>query len=484
LLTGWRLLHRVTPGRVLLFGATLGLLALAKFSAPMFVFVFAALVVLRLTHRAPLIVAGGARRWRIRGWLRLGALMPAAIAAAAIAYALLWGAYGFRYYPTPGGGPAEYQLKWEYLLGDIPYTMQTPVPEGMAANHPVPVEPTLVRTVVRWARDHRLLPEAYLWGFADVYTFSKWRPAFFLGEYSTTGWPAFFPVAILLKTPLALLALAVAAIVLLARLDRYERRTRRLWYRLGPLLVFTGIYVLFAVRGNLNIGLRHLLPAECALAVGGGVLGLAIVRRPRLFGGAVAALFLCANAATWAVRPSYLAFFNRLAGGPDQGHAYLVDSSLDWGQGLPRLGTWLAQHRGADRVYLSYFGSDSPWHEDLRVTRIGDGYFNREPINIPTQLRPGLYAVSASLLQGVYTMAPGPWTQAHEQAYQARLIRILAPDRMQLGSDFWFEWDQLRFTRLRHFLRTRKPDAQPDPSILVYRLTAEDLSEALGYRVN
>jgi hypothetical protein len=64
------------------------------------------------------------------------------------------------------------------------------------------------------------------------------------------------------------------------------------------------------------------------------------------------------------------------------------------------------------------------------------------------------------------------------------LARILAPDRLKLGSDLWFEWDQLRFTRLRHFLKTRKPDAQPDPSILVYRLSAEDLSAALGYRVN
>ncbi|HRG54600.1 MAG TPA: hypothetical protein PLG56_01050, partial [Lacunisphaera sp.] len=327
-------------------------------------------------------------------------------------------------------------------------------------------------------------PEAYLFGFAHVYTFSKWRPAFFLGEYGTTGWPLFFPVSILLKTPLALLALGLTALVLLLRLGRYERRTRRLWYRLGPLLAFVGIYAAFVLSGNLNIGIRHLLPAECAWCIVGGVLGLAVARAPLWLGVAVVLLFAGANAATWNVRPSYLAFFNRLAGGPDQGHAYLVDSSLDWGQGLPRLGAWLAQHRGTDRLYLAYFGSDSPWYEDLRAIRIGDGYFDREPINIPTQLRPGLYAVSASLLQGVYTMAPGAWTEALEQAYQQRLAKIVTPDRRKLGSDLWFEWDQLRFARLRHFLRTQKPAAQPDPSILVYRLSAADLTEALGYRVN
>ena len=484
LLTGWRMLHRVTAGRVLLFGLALGLLALAKFSAPMFVFVFAALVALRLAHPAPLRAAWGARRWRWRGWRRLPALAGGTCAAAALAYALIWGAYDFRYYPTRGGGPGEYPIKWEYLLNQIPYTMQTPVPEGLAANHPVAVAPSLVRTVVSWAKDHHALPEAYLFGFAHVYTFSKWRPAFFLGEYGTTGWPLFFPVSILLKTPLALLALGLTALVLLLRLGRYERRTRRLWYRLGPLLAFVGIYAAFVLSGNLNIGIRHLLPAECAWCIVGGVLGLAVARAPLWLGVAVVLLFAGANAATWNVRPSYLAFFNRLAGGPDQGYAYLVDSSLDWGQGLPRLGAWLAQHRGADRLYLAYFGSDSPWYEDLRAIRIGDGYFDREPINFPAHLHPGLYAVSATLLQGVYTMAPGPWTEAHEQAYQRRLAQIAAPDRMKLGSDVWFEWDQLRFARLRHFLRAQKPAAQPDPSILVYRLSAADLTEALGYRVN
>jgi hypothetical protein len=80
-------------------------------------------------------------------------------------------------------------------------------------------------------------------------------------------------------------------------------------------------------------------------------------------------------------------------------------------------------------------------------------------------------------------MSPGPWDEAYEQAYQRRLARALRPGEGGFGDQFWFEFDQLRFGRLRHFLLARRPDAQPDPSLLVYRLSAEDLTAALGYQV-
>ena len=482
-LTGWRLLHRVTVGRILLFGVAAGGLALAKFSAPLFVIIFAVLVILRLLRRAPLPVAVG--RWRgwCRGWRRWPALAAATGLAGLLALTLLWSAYGFRYAAAPGPAPVVFLLKWEYLLGQIPYSMQLPVPAGLEPIRPVAVQADFPRAVVQWARDHRVLPEAYLWGFAYVYTYSQWRPAFFLGEYDTTGWRSFFPVSILLKTPLATLVLALLAGMLLVRLHRQVRPAARWWYRLAPLLALILVYGAFAVFSRLNLGIRHLLPAEVACCVAGGVLVLAFRAWPRIGPALVALLFLAVNLATWSVRPGYLAYFNALAGGPDQGHAYLVDSSLDWGQGLPRLGTWFAQHRGTERVYLSYFGSDSPWYHDLRAIRIGDSFFNREPLNTPLQLYPGLYAISATQLQGVYTMAPGPWTAAHETAYQARLPLVFSENRMKLGGEFWLEWDQLRFARLRHFLLRQKPLARPDPSILIYRLGAGELSAALGYPV-
>jgi hypothetical protein len=38
---------------------------------------------------------------------------------------------------------------------------------------------------------------------------------------------------------------------------------------------------------------------------------------------------------------SFLAYFNKVIGGPDGGARYVVDSNLDWGQDLRRLGTFV-----------------------------------------------------------------------------------------------------------------------------------------------
>ncbi len=51
---------------------------------------------------------------------------------------------------------------------------------------------------------------------------------------------------------------------------------------------------------------------------------------------------VCASALeTVSVYPHFTAFFNQAAGGPAQGANYLVDSSLDWGQDLKKLKTYM-----------------------------------------------------------------------------------------------------------------------------------------------
>lgn len=37
------------------------------------------------------------------------------------------------------------------------------------------------------------------------------------------------------------------------------------------------------------------------------------------------------------IHPHYLAYFNELAEGPNNGYKYLVDSNMDWGQDLKGL---------------------------------------------------------------------------------------------------------------------------------------------------
>ena len=73
-------------------------------------------------------------------------------------------------------------------------------------------------------------------------------------------------------------------------------------------------------------------------------------------------LFLAESAAAY---PGYLSFFNVATGGTQNGHRYLLDSNLDWGQDLKRLGHY-AESRKIEKLCLSYFGTADPEFYGIR----------------------------------------------------------------------------------------------------------------------
>src|SRR6185369_4045796 len=86
------------------------------------------------------------------------------------------------------------------------------------------------------------------------------EPSFFLGALNDHGSWAFFPVLILVKSPIPfLIALTIGVVALL-------RRRRRDWQRMAPMLGAAAI-VASAMPATINIGLRHILPAFPLLAV-------------------------------------------------------------------------------------------------------------------------------------------------------------------------------------------------------------------------
>jgi hypothetical protein len=472
-LSGWRLLHRVSPGRVVLFGLALAGLALAKHSAVLFVPVFILLLGATLLRGAPLRVRLPGVALRLRGRGKVAALGGAVLVAFLLAWTALWAGHGFRYQATADGTATHFPVSWDTLLAPEPFLMGPGGLPGLPEGERVLVQRDAVRSVVAWARTHHLLPEAYLHGFIHSYTYAQWRPAYFLGEYRITGWAAFFPTIYLLKTPLAVLALLLAAGWRLAP----AVCSSRLRHRLLPLVVLGSVYAVFALTSKLNIGYRHLLPLEAVLCVGGGALAGGLRPGRALV---VLLLLLAAQAESWSARPDYLSFFNRLSGGPDAAYRLVVDSSLDWGQGLPALAAWQHTQPGDEPLYLAYFGAGSPGYFGVQAARIGDAQFDSAAHTEPRQLGPGLYAVSATLLQGVYTPVPGPWTLAHEKLYRelAAATRSAA-DGPPVSAGTEAAWNQIRFARLRHYLLSQTPLARPDPSILVYRLDARQLAEAL-----
>jgi hypothetical protein len=360
--------------------------------------------------------------------------------------------------------------------------------DGVTASDTVELRPGIVQHVVRTLRDHRLLPEAYLYGLAFVDRFSRHRLAYFAGEFRERGWREFFPAAFLLKTTLPTLLAVVAAWVAWAR----HRRRGRLAYCLAPLALLTAVYWTAAIFSHLNIGHRHLLPLYPALYVFcGAIAGLTWRRGSAL----VLALGVWQAADALTVRPHYLTFFNALAGGPTGGHRFLVDSSLDWGQGLPELQRWLSRHAGRERIYLSYFGSDEPERLGLRATRIGDAYFDHSGARtVLPALEAGLYCISATMLHRVYTEVRGPWSEGYEAEYlrlsRWALAQQKKPTAQWTGPDGHAidgvgrvlelaRLEQLRFGRLCRYLERRTPDDVVANSVFIYRLSETEIVAAL-----
>lgn len=458
--TWWRLLHAVTWARLALAGTAAGLLALTKFSAVLFAPVALALLLVRLTNREPLPVPGNAGSMRnVAGIRRVVPLGLASLGTVLVAVAVIWTAYGGRFAATPAGAEERtFQLPWSTVLME----------EQADAAH----RPGIVQAFVREARDRQLLPEAFLYGLTYTDYFSRARAAFFAGEHRTTGWRSFFPTVFAMKTTLPALlllglALASAAVAL--------RRDRTLLYRTAPLWVFAAVYGAFAIRSQLNIGHRHLLPLYPILYVALGAVALPRLAPIRWAGPVVAGLLLWHAVESWRVRPHYLTYFNALAGGPAGAHRYFVDSSLDWGQGLPDLARWLEEAAPNEPVYLAYFGTDEPSRHGIQAIPIIGGVIRWPGDDVLHPLTPGIYCVSATRYRRVYSGAQGPWTMERELAYRRLLARAPLSEPSERRA-----LEELRFARLCNFLETRAPDAVVANSILVFRLGPVDLAEAIG----
>jgi hypothetical protein len=352
-----RVADRATAARIVSAGAALGAALLSKHSALLLVGVLPALVVAACVARD-----------------RASAALPRALGtvvlAGMVAYAALWAGYRFRYEAAGDLAPTA-PLEWRTSS-----------------------EPRLAERVAHYAADHRLLPEAYVHGVADLSVRAQGRRAFLGGALSSTGFWYYFPVAFLLKTPLPLLLLLGAAVV--RRPDRTEAVF--VW---APAVVFGA----FALTTRVNIGYRYLLPVLPFAFVAAGVTVARLLERGRRMRIAVAALGAWYALGTLANHPHHLAYFNELAGGPGGGYRYLVDSNVDWGQDLKRLAAYVAAEH-IPHVRLSYFGTASP--DYYRVPHdLLPSTMRPFPAQFLAHVRSGdIVVVSATNLQGVYLPKP------------------------------------------------------------------------------
>jgi hypothetical protein len=417
-------------------------------------------------------------------------------AALMLCWGLLWAAYGFRYSAAAPRQGESFTFPWTETLITQPHERCLYMADGATQGRLAHVEAGVVQYFVAAAARSHFLPESWLYGLAFVDNNARYRPAFLCDEWEATGWWWFFPFALLVKsTPVELLLFAAVGgvWVVLARASASERR---LAYKCAAPFAAAFIYAAFALSSHLNIGHRHILPLY---GFGFILTGLVFYRLRKKTSSAfslvvVAVLTGSQLFASLTIRPHYLTYFNALTGGPDRGHRYLVDSSLDWGQGLPDLAEWLKTNVAGRRVYLSYFGSDEPTRFGINATRIGDVYFQPDQqlsAGAPPYL-PGVYVFSATMWQRVNTLVRGPWRPGYEKSYQELrrfwreepaplldgLTRTTADGRE--SRQRLIRYEQLCFGRLIHSLRNRPPDAIVAHTQLVFFLNDKDLKAALS----
>ena len=507
----WRMLHRLSLLTLSLSSLALAALFLAKFSAVLAAPMLLVLLIARGFFGPPLEVRLAGTHL-VRGPLqRICVLGTATIIHVLVVWGLIWVSYGLRY-----DSFTSVQRDPEHFYPALRTYFESP-------------DPGPVGETAQFVRDHRLLPEAYLHGFLITVDTTQGKYAFFNGDYSTTGWRAFFPYCLAVKTPLSILAFVLLAAMAAATKWQkrglaprpfavpvpfstpekgtdtdFKQRNRCLspfrspffqaLYQTLPLWVLMAVYMGSSIASHINIGARHVLPVYAPALVLCGAAGLWFSPAFRLARVAVAVMLVLLAVETALAWPNYLAYFNPLAGGQSNGYKHVVDSSLDWGQDLPALKHWLDANSSGTPVYLSYFGTASPTWYGIDVNRL-PGFRNFDVRSRKLLVfRPGLYCISATMLQGVLDPMTAPWVVRRELRYRAyrdefnRLAAARGIDPQQYlelamaqsgWNDSLIEYDGLRSRRLVAYLRHRLPTANVNGSILIYRLGRNEIEEAL-----
>jgi 4-amino-4-deoxy-L-arabinose transferase-like glycosyltransferase len=180
--------------------------------------------------------------------------------------------------------------------------------------------------------------------------------SYFMGKMAKESTWRYFPVAFLFKSSLAWLALIALAVgVTVTHKKRPE---------LSLLAIPALLYFAFTLMSSFNLGIRHLLPIYPFLCAFAAIVLFDAIRKPlvRVTATVLVVAFLAESAATY---PAYLSFFNSAAGGTVNGHRYLLDSNLDWGQDLKRLAQY-EESRKLEKLCLSYFGTADPEFYKIR----------------------------------------------------------------------------------------------------------------------
>ncbi len=298
------------------FGVGTGLALATKLSTVVFLPVCAAPVLV-------MYAASGNRNWR--------ALLRTLVIVALAAFVALWAVYRFSH---------------------IPLTQATGLPDRVAVK--VFGRSSMMTRAVHVAASHVPVPmPEFFDGIRNLrdqnHTGTR---AYLFGQIRSGGWWYFFFVALALKTPIAVLLLALVGSV--AVLRRYWR-SRDNWEIAVPFAAFAMI-MLCSTPARLDSGVRYVLPVFVFLSIlaAFGLTTLWAQEKQRLIWRTAAVVLVVWLTVSSALsHPDYLAYFNEF-GGKDPSHKIVV-GDLDWGQDLTRLSTYMREN-SIQRVSIGYDG--------------------------------------------------------------------------------------------------------------------------------
>ncbi|MFG3197580.1 phospholipid carrier-dependent glycosyltransferase [Streptomyces sp. NPDC048208] len=222
------------------------------------------------------------------------------------------------------------------------------------------------------------LPPAYGAGLRMQFAleYYPWDGFLFGRVYSGALW-YYLPVALLVKTPLGLLALGAAGVVTVLAVPRL--RPAAVYLLVPPALLLA-----VAMTGARDFGTRYALFVPVFLALAGGCV---TVWRRRWAGALAGVLVLWVAVSSLRAFPYYLPYANEAFGGPARTHELLHDSNVDWGQDLGALAVRLRERYPHERVWLVYKGSGVPSYYGIRAA---------DPRAVPPDRVRGLLVVSDS----------------------------------------------------------------------------------------
>lgn len=354
-------------------GIALGLAFLTKFSLvliiPLFIFLTLAWVIVKNWSKGvPILLKSALKSFVLLALIGI------------IALALVWPVYLYHTWNYP---PDRQLADTEFNLGSYGNRM-------------------LVNPVIWMSNNSILRPygQFFLGVLMVIQRAVGGNTTYFLGEVSKFGWQSYFPIVFLLKVPLALFALILISLIyFIYQIGRPSFKKSLNWFKENfSQFALVSLFILYwatTLKSNLNIGVRHILPTFPVLYVlVSGQITKLLDKKDSILKPLIVLILIWYGLGTIMVYPSFLTYFNELAGGPKNGYKYVTDSNLDWGQDLKRLVQY-AKDNSIQTIYVDYFGGDSPAY------RLDGKYQPWWGQRNPDELPPDAWlAVSATFLQG------------------------------------------------------------------------------------